>query len=85
VRQLKFKLIGDFALSINDEPWNEDDPRGPGGQYVFNCNAIAGGDIYACRHFTYSGDPEDEHAVMKLGQAENAYNETLRMIESNIL
>ena len=85
MKKIKFKTIGEFVLSIIDEPWSDDDPRGPGGQFIFNCNTSTAGTMYSCRHFTYSGDPEDEHAVMKLTQAENVYNETLRMIESNIL
>ena len=81
MRQLKFEMWGEFVLSILDVPWEEDDPRGPGGQFEFHCNAIQGGKSFICRHYTYSGEVDEPHGIEQFSAAERAFDETFQMIK----
>ena len=81
MRQLKFELWGEFVLSVLDVPWEQSDPRGPGGQFEFHCNAIHGGNSYICRHYTYSGKPDEPRGIEQFCAAERAFDETFQMIK----
>ena len=81
MRQLKFEMWGEFVLSVLDVPWEKSDPRGPGGQFEFHCNAIHGGNSYICRHYTYSGKPDEPRGIEQFCAAERAFDETFQMIK----
>ena len=81
MRQLKFELWGKFVLSLLEAPWDKADPRGPGGQYEFHCNAIKGGEAYVTRHYTFWGSADGPHAIEKLAEAKRAFDETFHMIK----
>ena len=84
MKQVRYEMVGEFALTINDVPWETSDPRGPGGQYEFHCNGTVSDVTFTCRYFTYWGKADEPHAIEQLAQAEYSYNEALGMIRDII-
>ena len=81
MRQLKFEIWGKFVRSRRLPVRRERDPRGPGGQFEFHCNAVQGGQSFICRHYTYSGEVDEPSGIEQFSAAERAFDETFQMIK----